>query len=190
MEINDDIEIYHTGIRDDIWTKDENETLIQYHKMAKMYKKRYQRASDFHNSLYRFFGLITVLTSTISSTISWGSDNDEKKGYMFSLITTTSAISAAIQNFYKFQENSNEYTITSKAYSLLQNKIEGVGNILPGKRPMNPIEFNEEVHNELNDISEKRKELSDLMIRYCYQHKDDNCSYLQDKYNVNEINYF
>ena len=58
--------LFNIEIREDIWTKDENETLIQYHKMAKMYKKRYQRASDFHNSLYRFFGLITVLTSTIS----------------------------------------------------------------------------------------------------------------------------
>ena len=54
-----------------MWTDYENETLIHHHKMARLYKKRYQRASDFHNSLYRIFGLITVLTSTISSTISY-----------------------------------------------------------------------------------------------------------------------
>ena len=54
-----------------MWSDYENETLIHHHKMAKLYKKRYQRASSFHNSLYRFFGLITVISSTISSTITW-----------------------------------------------------------------------------------------------------------------------
>ena len=57
----------------------ENETLIHNHKMAKVYKKRYQRAGDFNNSFYSFFGILTVITSSIASTISWGTtDFDEK----------------------------------------------------------------------------------------------------------------
>ena len=55
-----------------IWGDYENDTLINRHKMSKIYKKRYQRASDFHNSLYRIFGLITVVASTVATTISWG----------------------------------------------------------------------------------------------------------------------
>ena len=49
------------------WGDYENETLIHNHKMSKIYKKRYQRASDFHNSLYRFFGLIPVVASTVAT---------------------------------------------------------------------------------------------------------------------------
>ena len=50
------------------WGDYENETLIHNHKMSKIYKKRYQRASDLYNSMYRFFGLITVVSSSIAST--------------------------------------------------------------------------------------------------------------------------
>ena len=32
------------------WRDYENETLIHNHKMAKIYKKRYQRATEFENS--------------------------------------------------------------------------------------------------------------------------------------------
>ena len=118
-----------------IWGDYENDTLINRHKMAKIYKKRYQRASDFHNSLYRFFGLITVVASTVATTISWGGDEEtsEKQQTILSSITTISAISAAIQNFYKFQENSNSYTTTAKSYATLQNEIENVG--MPTDRP-------------------------------------------------------
>ena len=102
-----------------MWGDYENETLIHNHKMSKVYKKRYQRAGDFNNSLYSLFGLITVVSSAIASTISWGSKMDSGSGneldnnehILLSSITTISAISAAIQNFYKFQENSNIYFI-------------------------------------------------------------------------------
>ena len=93
------------------WNDYENETLIHNHKMSKIYKKRYQRASDFHNSLYRLFGLITVVTSSVASTLSWGKNETDGSGeilddkFLISTIMTISAISAAIQNFYNFQKN-------------------------------------------------------------------------------------
>jgi len=59
-----------------VWGDYENETLIHNHKMAKLYKKRYQRASDLYNSLFSFFGLITVVSSSIATTLSWGSGDD------------------------------------------------------------------------------------------------------------------
>ena len=34
-----------------MWNDYENDTLIHQHKMAKIYKKRYQRASDLNNTL-------------------------------------------------------------------------------------------------------------------------------------------
>ena len=43
-----------------MWSDFENETLIHNHKLTKIYKKRYQRASDFHNSLYNLLGIINV----------------------------------------------------------------------------------------------------------------------------------
>jgi len=165
-----------------MWTDYENETLIHHHKMARLYKKRYQRASDFHNSLYRIFGLITVLTSTISSTLSWGSDITEKQSFILSMITTSSAISAAIQNFYKFQENSNDFIITAKSYSLLQNKIERIGNIIPQNREIEPIECFQIIQSDFDDISEKRKEISNCISKRCYYHIEDDQSYLEDKH--------
>ena len=59
-----------------VWGDYENETLIHNHKMAKLYKKRYQRASDLYNSLFSFFGLIAVVSSSIATTLSWGSGED------------------------------------------------------------------------------------------------------------------
>ena len=52
-----------------VWGDYENETLIHNHKMAKLYKKRYQRASDLYNSLFSFFGLIAVVSSSIATTL-------------------------------------------------------------------------------------------------------------------------
>ena len=129
------------------------------------------------------FGLITVLTSTVSSTISWGSDLTDKQSYILSMITTSSAISAAIQNFYKFQENSNDFIITAKSYALLQNKIERIGNIIPQNRQINPIEFFELIQSDFDQISEKRKEISNCISKRCYYHYEDDQSYLEEKHN-------
>jgi hypothetical protein len=60
-----------------MWGDYENETLIHNHKLSKVYKKRYQRAGDFNNSLYSFFGFLTVVSSCIASTISWSDTNDK-----------------------------------------------------------------------------------------------------------------
>ena len=77
-----------TSITSSSWGNYENETLIHSHKMSKIYKKRYQRASDFYNSMYRLFGLITVVSSSIASTISWGSGDDitQKQQFILSSI--------------------------------------------------------------------------------------------------------
>ena len=165
-----------------MWSDYENETLIHHHKMAKLYKKRYQRASSFHNSLYRFFGLITVISSTISSTITWNLKEEEKEGVLLIIISTSAAISASIQNFYKFQENSNHFMITAKEYASLQNKIERIGNINPNHREIDPHETFEMIQTIFHQISEKRKEISNCFIRLCYEKKDDSKSFLEDKY--------
>jgi hypothetical protein len=121
-----------------MWGKYENDTLIHQHIMAKSYKKRYQRASDLNNTFYRIFGLVTVITSSVASTITWGSDIEEAQKETIKYITTISAISAAILNFYNFKDLSKEYTNTAKQYALLQNKIENIGNIHPDKREISP----------------------------------------------------
>ena len=171
-------------IKEEIWTDFENDTLIKRHKMSKIYKKRYQRASDFHNSLYRFFGIITVVASTIASTISWGKGEEmtNKQQVVLSSITTVSAISAAIQNFYKFQENTNQYTITAKSYAKLQNEIEGVGNIHPEYRNIKPHIFFKDIQEKLDQISDKRMEISNCMTKHLYNKKDDEISYLEEKH--------
>ena len=113
-----------------MWGDYENETLIHNHKLAKVYKKRYQRAGDFNNSLYSLFGFITVVSSCIASTISWsGNKASDEPDIFLSAMTTISAVSAAIQNFYKFKETSNLYFKTAKLYAKIQNKIECIGNI-------------------------------------------------------------
>ena len=167
-----------------MWGDFENETLIHHHKMSKIYKKRYQRAGDFHNSLYSLFGLITVISSTIATTISWGSDLDEEQNHqlILSAITTTSAITAAIQNFYKFQENSNNYITTAKTYAKLQNKIEGVGNIHPEYRSISPHDFFKKIQDRFDQISDSRNEVSNCMIKLLYNNKTDDISYLEDKH--------
>tara|TARA_B100000029_G_scaffold466699_1_gene502424 strand:- start:1200 stop:1775 length:576 start_codon:yes stop_codon:yes gene_type:complete len=167
-----------------IWGDYENDTLINRHKMSKIYKKRYQRASDFHNSLYRIFGLITVVASTVATTISWGEDEEttEKQKTILSTITTISAISAAIQNFYKFQENSNSYTTTAKSYAKLQNEIESIGNIHPEYRKIKPHVFFKTVQDSFDKISDSRIEISNCMTNNIYKKKEDDESYLEEKH--------
>tara|TARA_B100001094_G_scaffold187231_1_gene181461 strand:+ start:792 stop:1475 length:684 start_codon:yes stop_codon:yes gene_type:complete len=168
----------------ELWTDFENDTLINRHKMSKIYKKRYQRASDFHNSLYRIFGMITVVASTIATTISWGKGEEvsENQQLILSTITTISAISAAIQNFYKFQENTNQYTISAKAYAKLQNEIEGIGNIHPEYRNISPYDFFKKIQEDFDKISDNRIEISNCMTKHLYNNKYDDISYLEDKH--------
>ena len=166
-----------------MWNDYENETLIHNHKMAKIYKKRYQRAGDFYNSLYNFFGIITVISSTVASTISWGTDLNDNDNHILSAITTISAITASIQNFYKFQDFSNEYFKTAKIYAKLQNKIESIGNIHPDYRDKNPIIFFKKIQDNFDQISDSRIEISNCMSKYCYNKSNDDSSYLEEKHN-------
>ena len=108
-----------------MWSDFENETLIHNHKISKIFKKRYQRASDFHNSLYNFLGTINVIISIISSTFIWINDfNDENKIYILRFFITFVTTTVLIQNYYKFIEISNNYMLTSKNYAKIQNNIE------------------------------------------------------------------
>jgi hypothetical protein len=177
------------------WKKYENETLIHNHKMAKSYKKRYQRAAEVQNTMYRFFGLIAVVSSSVASTLAWGigesnsssSIDENNRNIIISTITTVSAVSAAIQNFYKFQEKANNNITTAKAYAKLQNKIEIVGNIHPEYRKTNPNAFLKKIHDKFDLISDTRDELSIHLIKVLYTQDDDNISYLEkkhDKYNL------
>ena len=68
------------------WKEYENKTLVHNHRMAKIYKKRYQRAADFQNTLYRFFGLITVVSSTVASTLAWGIGGNDGEVVLMILI--------------------------------------------------------------------------------------------------------
>jgi len=167
-----------------VWDDYTNDTLIHLHKKSRSQRKMYQRASDFYNTFYSIFGLITVLTSTVASTISWGanSEMDHKEKIMLSVITTTSAVSAAIQNFYSFQENANRLISTSKQYSKLQNKIENIGNIHPDYRKQDPYELFKDIDNELDKITENRSELSSCLSKYFFVKKCDNQSYLEKKH--------
>ena len=80
-----------------MWGDYENETLIHNHKLSKIYKKRYQRAGDFHNSLYRLFGLLTLISTTSASTILWViSDEMEQQTILLNIIITISAISSSM----------------------------------------------------------------------------------------------
>lgn len=173
------------------WKDYENKTLVHNHMMAKIYKKRYQRAADFQNTLYRFFGLITVVSSTVASTLSWGmndgdgstdDDSNPNKGLIVSTITTVSAVAAAIQNFYKFQENANNNISTAKAYAKLQNKIEIVGNIHPEYRVSNPTAFLKKINDKFDQISDSRTELSNILTTNFYSKKKDSETYLEEKH--------
>lgn len=180
------------------WTEYENDNLVHKHKTATMYKKRYQRASDFHNSLYRLFGLITVISSSIASTLSWNVDSSNDDGsdlneetnnsLIVSSMTTIAAISAAIQNFYKFQEISNKCTITAKLYGKLQNRIESVGNIHPDYRFQKPYTFNKKIQDKFDQIYDTRIEISQFMIDNFYSKKKDEYSYLEIKHKKNYKN--
>lgn len=166
-----------------MWGDYENETLIHNHKLAKVYKKRYQRAGDFNNSLYSLFGFITVVSSCIASTISWGTDQPEVGPDIFlSTMTTISAVSASIQNFYKFKETSNLYFKTAKLYAKIQNKIECVGNIHPEYRTIEPIIFFKKIQDTFDIISDNRIEISNCMSKNCYNIKTDSLSYLEEKH--------
>lgn len=166
-----------------MWGDYENETLIHNHKLAKVYKKRYQRAGDFNNSLYSLFGFITVVSSCIASTISWGTDQPEVGPDIFlSTMTTISAVSASIQNFYKFKETSNLYFKTAKLYAKIQNKIECVGNIHPEYRTTEPIIFFKKIQDTFDIISDNRIEISNCMSKNCYNKKTDSLSYLEEKH--------
>jgi hypothetical protein len=173
------------------WKEYENKTLVHNHRMAKIYKKRYQRAADFQNTLYRFFGLITVVSSTIASTLAWGMESGDgstddsinnNKEVSVSTITTVSAVAAAIQNFYKFQENANNNITTAKAYAKLQNKIEIVGNIHPEYRVSNPSAFLKKINDKFDQNSDNRTELSNFLTNHLYSKKCDSESYLEDKH--------
>ena len=174
------------------WKEYENKTLVHNHRMAKIYKKRYQRAADFQNTLYRFFGLITVVSSTIASTLAWGMDSSDgstdddsinnNKEVIVSTITTVSAVAAAIQNFYKFQENANNNVTTAKAYAKLQNKIEIVGNIHPEYRVSNPSAFLKKINDKFDQISDSRTELSNFLTNHLYSKKCDSETYLEEKH--------
>jgi len=166
-----------------MWGDYENETLIHNHKLSKVYKKRYQRAGDFNNSLYSFFGFITVVSSCIASTISWSDTNDKDNSNIFlSTMTTISAVSAAIQNFYKFKETSDKYFKTAKLYSKIQNEIESVGNIHPDYRTSEPIFFFKRIQDSFDNISDDRLEISNCMSKNCYNKKIDSLSYLEEKH--------
>ena len=162
-----------------MWSDHENETLIHYHSKAKENRKMYYRAGSFHNSLYSFFGLISVLASTVATTMSWSTDeNSENDSMMLSSITTLTALTTAIQNFYKFKENSNNFTEISKSYARIQNKIESVGNIHPEYRPIKPDVFFKMIGEKFNLLSDSRVELSSILKTSLYSKKKDKESYL------------
>ena len=166
-----------------MWTDYENETLIHHHKMAKLYKKRYQRASNFHNSLYNLLGIINVVTSIISTTFTWASDLDDiSKKYVLRILITLATTAATIQNYYNFQENSNKYMLTSKNYAKIQNKIETIGNIHPDYRISKPHDVLKKTQDKLNELSDNRTEISSFMIKCFYQKKLDDYSYLESKH--------
>lgn len=166
-----------------MWGDYENETLIHNHKLAKVYKKRYQRAGDFNNSLYSLFGFVTVVSSCIASTISWsGNKHSDEPDIFLSTMTTISAVSAAIQNFYKFKETSNLYFKTAKLYAKIQNKIECIGNIHPEYRTTEPIIFFKKIQDTFDIISDNRIEISNCLSKNCYNKNSDSLSYLEDKH--------
>ena len=150
------------------WGDYENETLIHNHKIAKVYKKRYQWAGYFNNVLYNLFGIITIISSSIASTISWSITIDYESLFILSTIITISAISSVTQNFCNFKETSNLCFKTAKVYAKIQNKIECVGNIHPEYRTTEPVVFFKKVQNSFNLISDNRNEISNCMVKYFY----------------------
>ena len=166
-----------------MWGDYENETLIHNHKMAKVYKKRYQRAGYFNNSLYNLFGLIAVVSSCIGSTIAWASsDITNDSNFILSIMTTISAVSSSFQNFYKFKETSTVYFKTAKSYSKIQNKIECVGNIHPDYRTTEPVIFFKKIQDIFDNISDNRIEISNCMNKNFYNKQLDSLSYLEEKH--------
>ena len=126
-----------------MWSDFENETLIHIHKTAKILKKDFhQRAGDFYSSLYNILGGISVVLSIISSTFSWSSslDIDSEKNIL-RLIISFSATSTIIQNYYNFQDISNNLLLTSRKYTKIQNKIETLGNTSSYHRVPKPEPF-------------------------------------------------
>ena len=166
-----------------MWSEYENETLIHNHKLSKLYKKRYQRASDFHNSLYNFLGVLNVLSSIITTTYSWTSDiDDDTTKYILRVFITFATSTATLQNYYNFQENANKYILISKEYSKLQNKIENIGNIHPDYRTSKPHDFLKKCQDKFDELEENRYYLSSCMVKLFYSKKNDSISYLEDKH--------
>ena len=139
-----------------LWSEYENDTLIHYHKLSTIYKKRYQRASDLYNSLHNLFGIITVISSSIASTISWGEDIEDDKKIFLTTVTTTSAISMLSKIFINLKKRPENLTKTAKKYSTLQNKIENLGNIERSSRP-SPFNLFTELQHDFNEISSNRQ---------------------------------
>jgi len=164
-----------------MWSDFENETLIHIHKTAKILKKRYQRAGEFYSSLYNILGGISVVLSIISSTLSWSSslDIDSEKNIL-RLIISFATLSTIIQNYYNFQDISNNLLLTSKKYTKIQYKIETLGNTHPDYRVPKPEPFFKMIKDKMNLVNENRKELSNCMVKIFYQKKDDSYSYLEE----------
>ena len=166
-----------------MWSDFENETLIHNHKISKLYKKKYQRASQFQKSIYNTLGLLNVIVSVISTTYTWTSDlNSEEKKFIIGILITFTTILSTIQNYYNFQELSNKYMILSKSYLKIQNKIEIIGNIHPDYRTSKPYHFLKIIQNKLNELLDNRIETSTIMDKWFYQKKIDNISYLELKH--------
>lgn len=166
-----------------MWSDFENETLIHNHKLAKILKKRYQRASDFYSTLYNLLGTVSIILSIISSTFTWSSSFEkESQKNLLRIIISILTTSTLIQNFYNFQDISNNHNLSSKNYSKLQNKIESIGNIHPDYRTSKPDEIFQKIQCKINELNDNRKELSPSMIKIFYHKKEDEYSYLKEKH--------
>ena len=99
-------------------------------------------------------------------------------------ILTISSISSLTQNICNFKETSNLCFKTAKVYAKIQNKIECVGNIHPEYRTTEPVVFFKKVQNSFNLISDNRNEISNCMVKYFYNKKNDDSSYLEDKHEI------
>ena len=73
-----------------------------------------------------------------------------------------------MQNFYKFQENSNNYNVTSKTYGKIQNKLESVGNIHPEYRSTLPSDLFKKIQDKFDQVAESRIEVTKYMTKLHY----------------------
>ena len=72
--------------------------------------------------------------------------------------------------------------LISKNYAKIQNKIETIGNIHPDYRTSKPHDILKKTQDKLNELSENRTEISSFMIKWFYQKKLDEYSYLEAKH--------